>query len=173
MPVYVYYDRRSVTTVETQFFHESRGVHADKEIGTNMEKNLQFPVPFTIKKICIILPPTLLSSATARDTALFNQINIFLNEAIMQIQVGEQPILYLPACAALANFGVLGDVEYSLATAADGSYGIASLLPPNGQFGLDIEIPVPADTDFKFYLKTKSTPAFGTVTVLLYGERGR
>jgi len=169
---YIYYDRRTVTTVETQFFHESRGVHADKEIGTNMEKNLQFPVSFRINKIVVILPPTLLSSTTAKDTTLDDQIQILISEAILQIQIADGPVWYFPVVSALGSLNISGDVEYTLATAADGSYGLISIGAGNGAFGLDVDIPVPANTDFKFYLKTKTTPAFGVVTVLLYGERG-
>jgi len=171
MPPYVYYDRRSVTTTEQQFFHESRGVHADKEIGTNMEKNLQFPVDITIKKIGLVLPPKLLSTTTARDTTLDDQVQIFLNEAVLEIQVGDGPIQYFPVLACLVNVNINIFGHYTLATAADGSYALINVGAGNGKFGLDVEIAVPANTDFKFYLKTKTTPAFGTVTALLFVEK--
>jgi len=172
MPPYVYYDRRTVSSTETQFFHESRTKHPDKEIGTNMEKDSQFPEDVRITRIAVVLPPQILSSTTAKDTSILDQIKILLNEAIMQIQVGRGDIYYLPVVAALANPNVVADLEYTLGTAADGSYAFANVSAGNGHFGLDVDIPVPANTDFKFFLKTKTTPSFGTVTVLLFVERG-
>jgi len=170
MPKYVYYDRRSITATETQFFHESRTKHADKEIGTNMELDAQFPVDFTIRKLMIQVPIQLLSSATARDAGIEDQLRILLEEAIVQIQVGTGPIQYFPLLACLGNAQVSGDLEYSLATAADGSYGFLNVSSGNGIRGLDVEIAVPARTDIKIFVKTKTTPALGVCTLMLEGE---
>jgi len=163
MPRYVYYDRRTVNTKETQFFHESRNKHADKEIGTNMEQDGQFPVNIVIKKISVLLPMQLVSSVTAKDSTIDDQVKILLEEAIIQMQVGTGPVYYLPVASALAKVDVKGDLEYTLTTAADGSYSILHL---TGE-GLEIDVPVPADTLFKFFIKTKTTPNMGKVTTML------
>jgi len=170
MPKYVFYDRRSVTATETQFFHESRIKHADKEIGTNMELDAQMMTDFTIRKIIVQIPVQLLSSATARDAGIDDQVKILLEEAVLQVQVGKGSIQYFPLVAALGNVQVTGDVEYTLTTAADGSYGFLNVGAGNGKYGLDVDITVPARTDLKVFLKTKTTPALGTVTIMLEGE---
>jgi len=171
MPKYVYYDRRSVTAKETQFFHESRVKHADKEIGTNMELDAQMPTDFTVKKIIVQVPIQLLSSATARDKAIEDQLRILLEEAILQVQVGTGAVMYFPLLAALGNAQVTGDLEYSLATAADGSYGFLNVGAGNGKYGLDVDFVIPAKTIIKVFLKTKTTPALGTVTLMFEGEK--
>jgi len=171
MPPYVYYDRRSVTGTETQFFHESRTKHADVEIGTNMPKDAMLDKAFKLKRIVVQVAPQLLSSATARDGTLDDQILILLNEAVIELQIGEETVHYFPACAALGLPDVKTALHYTLATAADGSYGVMSIGAGNGAYGLEVDIDIPADTTIKFFLKTKTTPALGTVTCLLYGER--
>jgi len=166
----VYYDRRNVNATEIQFFHESRAKHSDKEIGTNMERDAQFPTAGRIKKVALLLPATLLSSATARDATLDDQVRIFCDEAIIQLQCGDKPVHYLPAVACLAPVSISGALAYSLATAADGSYGIMSVNAGNGAWGCEVDIEYSENETLKAYVKTKSTPALGTVTAMLWFE---
>jgi len=165
---YVYYDRRDLTATETQFFHESRTKVADKEIQTNMELDAQFPSDFHIKKILVIIPPTLLSSTTQKDATLDDQLQILLKEGVIEIQVGTGQVEYYPLALALGGPDVRADLEYTQGTAADGSYAFLSV---GKGVGLDVDIPVPARTDFKFFIKTKSTPSISGVGVYLIGEK--
>jgi len=166
----VYYDRRNVNATEVQFFHQSRAEATNKEITTNMVKAKQFIKDTTIKKIAVVLSPTLISSATARDGTLDDQIKILLEEAIVDLQVADGDHHYIPLCSALAPVHVNGFGSYTLATAGDGTYAMASIGAGNGHWGIDVNIRVPKDTDLAVFVKTASVPAFGTTTMLLYVE---
>jgi len=170
MPPYVYYDRRSVAATEVQFFHESRAKAANKELDTNMPKDLQFDVAFTIKKIVIVPEFQVISSATARDTGKLEEWATFLKTGVIEIQVAAGEIMYFPAALAVSGIGASGFGHYTLATAADGTLSVASIAGINGAFGLDVEISWPAGEELKFYIKTISTPAINPVTVYLIGE---
>jgi len=172
MPEYVYYDRRSVTATVVQFFHESTVKHVDKEFGTNMEMDGMFPVPFGVRKIVIDIPAIVLSSATARVTGILTELNRALTDMIVEIQVGDRPVIRLPLSELLSSGYIIGDVEYTLTTSADGSYGVACIAKNAGEHGFNITIDIPSGTMFKFFIKSKTTPALGVVTVKLIGERG-
>jgi len=165
-----YYDRRDLTAKEVQFFHESRIKRPNKEFDTNMVADGTWPVNIRIKKILICLSPTLLSSTTARDTAIDDEIVRLLQDMILEIQVGDQPVLYFPFALALPNGVVSGDLEYTLATAADGSYGFLDIKNVSGVAGLEVDILVPANTPLKFFVKSLTTPALGKATAILVVE---
>ncbi|MEM4469069.1 MAG: hypothetical protein QXS32_08405 [Candidatus Nezhaarchaeales archaeon] len=171
MPKVVYYDRRVVDATEVQFFHESRAKHPDKEFGTNMPLDAMWDHDFTIRKIVITVNPKLISSTTAKDAAVDDEVVRMMNDMIVQIQVGDMPVIYLPFDECIASLEVTGSLQYTLATAADGSYSFMSVNKANGQHGLDIDISVPARTTFKFFIRSLSTPNLGKVTVKLFGER--
>ena len=171
MPIEIYYDRRSLTaTKEQQFFYESRAKHTDKEIGTNMPKDSEFGKDVVIKKIICFLEPLLKNSDTAKDTALFGDLLTVLSEGVIQIQSGNGTINYYPLVNCLGKSSVIGDAEYTLATAANGSYGIISLQSITNEAGLDVDIPVPKDLSLKFYLKTKTTVTLANVKMILEVE---
>jgi len=172
MPEYVYYDRRNVNATVVQFFHESTVKHTDKEFGTNMEMDAMFPVSFSVSKIVVDVPAVVLSSTTARDTGILTEVNRVLTDMIVEIGVGDRPIIRLPLSELLSSGYVFGDVEYTLATAGDGSYGVACIAKNATEHGFNISIAIPANTMFKFFIKSKTTPALGVVTVKLIGERG-
>jgi len=165
-----YYDRRNFTASEVQFFHESRIKRPNKEYDTNMVADGTWPVNIRIKKILICLSPTSLSSATARDAAIDDEIVRLLQDMILELQVGDQPVQYFPFALALPNGIVSGDLEYTLATAADGSYGFLDIKNISGVAGLEVDIPVPANTPLKFFVKSLTTPALGKATAILVVE---
>jgi len=165
-----YYDRRDLTTTEVQFFHESRIKRPNKEFDSNMVADGMWPFDITIKKIIICLSPTLLSSTTAKDTTIDDEIVRLLQDMILEIQVGDQPVLYFPFGLTLPNGVVSGDLEYTLATAADGSYGFLDIKNISGVAGLEVEISVPANTPLKFFVKSLTTPALGKSTAILVVE---
>ena len=166
-----YYDTRSPSAVnEQQFFHESRAKHADKEIGTNMPLDSAFDKDVTIKRIVCILEPLLKGTATAKDTALFGDLLKVITEGIISIQVGDGVIEYLPLSYCLAKNSIKGNVEYTLGTATDGSYGIVSAQSVNGEYGLEKEIKVPKSATLKFYLKTKSSVTLPNIRIVLETE---
>jgi len=76
VPPYVYYSRKNLNAVEVQFFNESRAEAANKERDTNMEKAFEVLKDFTIRKILVTVPPKLVSTTTARDTTLDDNILI-------------------------------------------------------------------------------------------------
>jgi len=170
MPPYVYYSRKNLNATEVQFFDKSRAEAPNKEIDTNLEKALEVLRDFTIRKILITVPPMLVSSATARDTALDDNVVIPLNEAVIQIQVGDGPIKYYPVALCLGGPKAEAALAYTLTTAADGSYGFLHLSNGAGVGGLNVEISWPVGTTLKFYIKTVTTPAINPVTVYLIGE---
>ena len=166
-----YYDTRSPSAVkEQQFFHESRAKHPDKEIGTNMPLDSAFDKDVTIKRIVCILEPLLKGSATAKDTALFGDLLKVITEGIISIQVGDEVIEYLPLSYCLAKNAIEGDVEYTLAAAANGSYGLISAQSVNGDYGLQKEIKVPKNATLKFFLKTKSSVTLANIRMVLETE---
>jgi len=165
-----YYDRRDITAKEVQFFHESRIKRPNKEFDSNMPMDGMWPKDITIKRIIICLSPTLLSSTTARDTAIDDEIVRLLQDMILEVQVGDQPVLYFPLALALPNGIVSGDLEYTLATAADGSYGFLDIKNISGVAGLEVNIPIPASTPLKFFVKSLTTPALGRATAILVVE---
>jgi len=171
MPPYIFYDRRTVNTTEVQFFHESRGKRTNKELDTNMEKDMQFPFDFTIKKIIIIPEPQIVSTDTAKDTGKLDELATFLKTAIIQIQVADGPVRYYPLAPALSAIKVTGSGHYTLATAADGTLLLASISGPWDGQGLEVDITVPRDTDFKFFIKQLSATDVGALQVYLIGER--
>jgi hypothetical protein len=171
MPKYIYYDRRTVSATSVQFFHESRSKHSDKEFGTNMEKDAEFPVAFTIKKIVVQVAPILKSTTVAKDATLEDEIARIIQDMIIELQVGDLPVIYLPLDECLGSIMVDGALQYTLATAADGSYAFMSIGKNNGEHGYDCEIPIPAGTMFKFFIKSLTTPALGKVLVKLIGEK--
>jgi len=173
MPPYVYYSRKNLNAVEVQFFDQSRAEAANKEIDTNLEKAFEVLKDFTIKKILITVPPKLVSSTTQRDTALDDNVVIPLNEAVIQVQVGDGPIQYYPVALCLGGPKAEAALAYTQATAADGSYGFMHLSNGAGFGGLDVEISWPAGVELKFFIKTVSVPAINPVTVYLIGEHSR
>jgi len=170
MPPYVYYSRKNLNATEVQFFDKSRAEAPNKEVDTNLEKALEVLKDFTIRKILITVPPKLVSSTTARDTTLDDNVVIPLNEAVVQIQVGDGPIKYYPVALCLGGPKAESALHYTLATAADGSYGFLHLSNGAGFGGLDVEISWPVGTALKLYIKTVTTPAINPVTVYLIGE---
>jgi len=170
MPPYVYYSRKNLNATEIQFFNESRAEATNKEIDTNLEVAYKVLKDFTIKKILVTVPPKLVSTTTAKDTTLDDNIVIPLNEAVIQIQVGDGPIKYYPVSLCLGGPKVDSSLHYTLATAADGSYGFLHLSNGAGFGGLDVEISWPAGVELKLYIKTVTTPAINPVTVYLIGE---
>lgn len=164
---YVYYSRKDLNATEIQFFDESRASAANKERDTNMPKDYQLSKDFDIKKIVVIPPLNLVSSATAKDTSVDDNVKILLEEACLSIQVGEGEIYYFPVALLLGGANIQGDLEYTLGTAADGSYGFMNV---SGNGGLEVNIHVPANTDLKVFITTTSTPSISPVTVALIGE---
>jgi len=164
----VFYDRRDVAATEVQFFHEGRMKRTRKEFDTNMELDGIWPTDFTIRKIKVHINPKLLSTAVARDGTLDDEIIRMLNDMIIQIQVGTGEMHYIPLISCLAALKTEGSVAYALATAADSSYALMSIANPAD--GLEYEIPVPARTPLKLFIKSATTPALGIVTVCLEGD---
>jgi len=173
MPPYVYYSRKNLNATEVQFFNQSRAEATNKEIDTNLEKAYEVLKDFTIKKILVTVPPKLLSSTTAKDTTLDDNIVIPLNEAVMQIQVGDGPIQYYPVALMLGGPKAEAALHYTLASVADGSYGFMHLSNGAGFGGLDVLISWPAGVELKLYIKTVTTPAINPVTVYLIGEHSK
>jgi len=163
----IWYDRRTVDATIIQFFTESSAEHTWKEIGTNMIKPRQFPVQQVIKGIIIERAPTLLSSTTARDGALDDEIKRIIEDMIVEFLVTGQVPIRIPLSMALSSTQVTGALQYALATAADGSYAYMNLGKPGIVAGVEVEWTVPANTDFEFYIKSRTTPALGVVTVVL------
>ena len=171
MPQYIFYDRRPVAATSVQFFHESRGVHAAKELGTNMEKNLQFPYDVMIRKIVVVPELQVISSTTQKDTGLLDDLATFLATAVIELQVAEGRMEYFPAAAALSSMHADGAVHYSQGTIADGTLAIASLSGPLDTAGLEVTVPVPANTDFKFFVMQAAATDIGNLQVYLLVER--
>jgi len=164
---YVYYSRKNLNATEIQFFDVSRAEAAGKERETNLPKKLQLDKPFICRRIMVQAPHMMLSSATARDTALDDNALILLNEACLVLQIGDGPVWYFPVAMMLGGPEIDVALAYTLAAAADGSYG---LLHVNGKDGLPVEIEIPANTDIKCFITTTTTPAINPVTVYLIGE---
>jgi len=162
----IWYDRKTVAATEVQFFTTTRAEATNKELDTNMERAYQFAEAQTIKKIIVVISPTLLSSTTARDTTVDDVITEILQNSVIQIQIGRGDIVYYPLHLALGTPPVTGDLEYTLATTADGSY---AFLSASGN-GLCVDIPVPALTDIKFYIKKATTTSWGRVTIIFITE---
>jgi len=170
MPPYVYYSRKNLNAVEVQFFDQSRAEAANKERETNLEKAFEVLRNFRIKKILVTVPPFLMSSTTQRDTWLDDAIVIPLNEAVIQIQVGDGPIKYYPVALCLGGPKAECALQYTQATAADGSYGFLHISNGAGPGGLDVAIDWPAGVQLKLYVKTTTTPSINPLTVYLIGE---
>ena len=129
-----------------------------------------FDKDVTIKRIVCILEPLLKDSAAAKDAALFGDFLKVITEGIISIQVGDEVIEYLPLSYCLAKNAIEGDVQYTLATAANGSYGLISAQSVNGEYGLQKEIKVPKTATLKFYLKTKSSVTLANIRMVLETE---
>jgi len=170
MPPYVYYSRKNLNAVEVQFFDQSRAEAANKERETNLEKAFEVLRNFRIKKILVTVPPVLVTSTTQRDTTLDDSIVIPLNEAVIQLQVGDGPIKYYPVALCLGGPKADAALHYTQATAADGSYGFLHLSDGAGPGGLNVDISWPVGQQLKLYIKTTSVPAINPVTVYLIGE---
>jgi len=170
MPPYVYYSRKNLNATEIQFFNQGRAEATNKEIDTNMEKALEVLKDFVIRKILVTVPPMLVFSTVARDPALDDNIVIPLTEAVIQIQVGDGPIKYYPLALCLGGPKADAALHYTLATAADGSYGFLHLSNGAGPGGLQVEISWPAGQQLKLYVKSTTTPARNHVTIYLIGE---
>jgi len=170
MPPYVYYSRKNLNATEIQFFNQSRAEATNKERETNLEKAFEVLEDFTIRKILVTVPPKLLSSTTQKDTTLDDNIRIPLDEAVIQIQVGDGPIKYYPVALCLGGPKAEAALQYTQGTAADGSYGFLHLSNGPGFGGLEVEIAWPAGVELKLYVKTTSTPAINPVTIYLIGE---
>jgi len=169
MPKYVYYDKQSFSNENLkQYFAQSRVEAADKEYQTNMPKKLQFDRDFTISKILIQVPQGLKASNTAKDTTLDDALFELVNNGVIELQVGGGEVYYFPAALALGGPDIREFVQYTLGTAADGSYAAINV---NGREGLEVDIFVPANTDFKFLLKTKNAITLSDVKVMLIGTR--
>jgi len=166
----IYYDRRTVNATEVQFFHESRTERPNKELDTNMPMAAKWAKAIKIKRILLVQELNVISSATARDVAKLDDLATFLKTAVIQIQVGDGIIRYLPAVAALASIKAVGAIAYTLATAADGTAGFGSISGPLDGQGLEIEIDVPADTLFNFFIKQSAATNIGDLQVLLVVE---
>jgi len=135
-----------------------------------MPKDLQFDRLVTIKRIVIIPTPakTVEGAATAEAKAL--ALVTWANTAYIEMQVGTGEVYYLPAAPALNSFGFKGAL-------ADASTAAVNLASVEGAFGIDglqlnLEIKVPANTDFKFFLKQSAATDVGTLQVLLVADRG-
>jgi len=170
MPPYVYYSRKNLNAVEVQFFDQSRAEATNKERDTNMEKAFEVLTDFKIKKIMVTVPPKLVSTTTAKDTTLDDNIVIPLNEAVIQLQIGDGPIKYYPVALCLGGPKAEVGLHYTLASAADSSYAFLHLSNGPGYGGLDVDIDWPAGVELKLYIKTTSTPAINPVTIYLIGE---
>ena len=164
---YVYYDRENLNSTEVQFFINSRAEAANKERDTNLPKKYQVDKDFHLTRIIVQTPMQLVSSTTAKDATLDDNARILLEEAAIDLQIGEGPHYYFPVALALGGPEVNVSLAYTLGTAADGSYGVLAI---NGGNGLPVDIKIPADTDIHFYIRTNSTPAINPVTVFLVGE---
>jgi len=171
MVKYIYYDRRIVNATQVQFFHESRAKATNKEFDTNMPKDLQFDVDTVIHKIFIVPEDFVIASTTPADSGLLDELETFLKTAIIEIQVGNGPVLYLPAAAALSGIKSAGGVHYTQATAANATLAIASISGPLDTAGLELGLTVPANTDFKFFIKQATAVNIGLVQVYLLAER--
>jgi len=163
----IWYDRRVVNATLVQFFHESWVKHPDKEYGTNFELDAAFPADVTITRIVADVSPILSSLAVARSPVVEDEIIRILQDMIIEVQVGDGPILRYPFAYTLDTKKLMADLEYTLTTAADGSYAIVNITNPLGTAGLDVSIPVPARVAFKFFVKSLTTPALGKVTISL------
>jgi len=170
MPRNIYYDRRGVAATEVQYFHESRTKRPNKELDTNMPMDGKWPKAVKIKRILLVQEYQVISSTTARDSGKLDELATFLKSAIVQIQVGDGPISYLPAIAALASPKLTGAAAYTLATAADGTLAFGSISGPLDGSGIEVEIDVPADTLFNFYIKQLAATNIGDLQVLLMVE---
>jgi len=169
MPKYVYYDRRSWSAESMkQYFHESRTKAADKELQTNMPKDLQFDRDFKIQRILVTIPIGLRSSTTALDATLDDVLFEFINNGVIELQVGGGEVHYYPVALALGGPNILEMLQYTLATAADRTFTSINAI---GKEGLEVDITVPANTDLKFIIKTKSPVTISDVKVYLIGER--
>ncbi|MCS7369091.1 MAG: hypothetical protein NDF57_05215, partial [archaeon GBS-70-058] len=129
MPLYVYYDKRDWSNETTkQYFTESRTKAVDKELQTNMPKDLQFDRDFTIRRILITIPQGLKSSTTAADTTLDDILFEFINNGVIELQVGVGEVLYFPVALALGGPHIETALQYTLASAADRSYVALNLV---------------------------------------------
>jgi len=142
----------------------------NKEYDSNMPADGTFPVDIRIKRILLCVSPSLVSSATARDAAVDDEIVRILQDMVLEIQVGDEPVLYYPLALALPNGVVTGSLAYTLATAADGSYAYLDIKNVSGDNGLSVDIAVPANTPLKFIVKSLTTPALGKATAILITE---
>ena len=165
-----FYDKRDLSGTETQFFHESRIERTNKEIDTNMERAGEFIKDFTIKRIIVDLPTTVISSSTAKDTDIIDEIVTLLKEGVIELQVGDGDVKYFPLSRALGNNILNGSLMYTLGTSADGSYGLASAGAGNGECGLEVDIVVPKGQMLKFFIKTATSVSLSDVKVILEGE---
>jgi len=169
MPLEILYDTRDLTATEVQFFHQDRTAHPDKELGTNMPLEKKLPWDYTITRIVVEVPPRVASSTTAKDTAVLDPY-INLVRGIIEIQIGTERFHYLPLAPALHNTVTVSDVEYTLATAADGSYAAASIAQTQ-RYGLEYPLTIPAGMIFTFKLRFVTAPGISNVRVIMYGER--
>ena len=164
----IIYDTRSLSAVtEQQFFHEGRAKHADREIGTNMIKDALFGKDITIKKILVQLPTILVSSASAADTTLINQLKILVDEGVLELQIGEGKITYIPLSRCLSEKVIEGFFSFAQATAANASYGIATAQSISDEKGLEVEVPVKMIETIKMFLKTKTPVTYDNIRIIL------
>lgn len=169
MATYIWYDRRAVASEEVQFFHESRVKHADKEFGTNMELDGMFPRDVAVSRIVVRFEPQVLYAGTAGDTGKLDEIKTFLRSAVLVLQVGTGPMMFIPLNDAIGTVGINGFGQYSLATAADRTLISATVNKLGGEEGLKIAFTIPANTLFKCFLKQKAPAVdIGTVEICLY-----
>ena len=166
----IYYDRKDVSDTEVQFFDVSRTKATRKEFDTNMELDSKFSKKVTIKKITAQLNPFLLSSTISADASVDDEIVRMLNDMIIQLQIGDMSVKYYPFIEALGGIVVQGDLEYTQGTASDASYSVLSINRADGKSGLDVNEEVNTDETIKFFVKSASTPALGTVTMVLEVE---
>lgn len=161
------YDRRTVNTTEVQFFTESRAKASNKERTTNMPEAYRLPYSCVIRKIMILLDPTFISSTVAQDGTLDDVIDEIIHDAVIDLQIGDGPHIYIPVVLAIANKPISIALQYTQATASDATYALAQLTGD----GVEVEIDVPAGSMINFYIRKGSTTDWGLVTVVLVVER--
>jgi len=135
-----------------------------------MPKDGEFDKDLKIKKIIVVVPPKLVSSTTAKDTAIDDNVQLLLNEAVLQVQIADKSIHYIPVALCLGNVAVNGDLEYSQGTASDGSYAYFAVANVNGKAGAEVNLDIKAGESLKVFFKSSTTPNLGTVTVILECE---
>ena len=170
MPTVYVYDTKDLNATDVIFFDKARVSATNKEVDTNMPKEKMLDFAMRVKKILVLVPPQVKASGTAKDTTVLDSIKNLI-DGVITIQVGDRPVLYLPLFPALCGVKAEGDVEYTLASAADGSYALASIGKHAGEEGLPVDFDIPANTTIDFHLKFLSAPNISRVKVVLVGEK--